>query len=52
MSGPWDLTRVKAERPDMSRITLWNPNKVDWDLATEELRLGRTCPVQESNMSE
>jgi hypothetical protein len=38
----------------MFRITLWNPNKepnnVGWDLAAEELGLGRTCPVQESDM--
>jgi hypothetical protein len=31
----------------MVRKTLWNldkePDKVDWDLATEELGLGRTC---------
>jgi hypothetical protein len=39
-----DLTRVKAERSDMSAITLWNldkePNKVGWDLAAEDQRLG------------
>jgi hypothetical protein len=42
-----DLTRVKAERSDMSAITLWNldkePNKVGWDLAAEDQRLGQTC---------
>jgi hypothetical protein len=30
--------------------TLWNldkePEKVSWDLATEELKLGRTCPTK------
>jgi hypothetical protein len=33
----------------MSGITLWNPDKeldkAGWDLAIEDLRLGRTCPV-------
>jgi hypothetical protein len=50
MSGPRDLTRDKAERPDMSRITLWNldkePDTNGWDLASEELGLGRTCPAR------
>jgi hypothetical protein len=50
-SDSGDLTRVKVERPNMSRKTLWNPDKVGWDLTVEELRLGRTCPVQESDMS-
>jgi hypothetical protein len=35
---------------------LWNPisksDKSDWDLAAEELGLGRTCPVQEADMSD
>jgi hypothetical protein len=35
----------------MSEKTLWNPDKVNWDLATEDLGLGRICPVQEPNMS-
>jgi hypothetical protein len=35
----------------MSGKTLWNPDKVDWDLVTEELGLGWTCPVQEPDMS-
>jgi hypothetical protein len=52
MSGPRDLTQDKGESPDMSGITLWNPDKVDWDLAAEELELGRTCPVQEPDMSD
>jgi hypothetical protein len=51
----WDLTWIKAERPDMSEITLWNPNKeldqAGRDLATEELRLRRICLVQELDMS-
>jgi hypothetical protein len=38
----------------MSGKTLLNPDvgldKVGWDLATEDLRIGRTCPVQEPNM--
>jgi hypothetical protein len=33
---------------------LWNldkmPNKVGWDLATEELGLGWICPIQEPDM--
>jgi hypothetical protein len=29
----------------MSGITLWNPDKAGWDLAVEELGLGRTYPV-------
>jgi hypothetical protein len=41
MSGSRDLTRDKAERPDMSGKPLWNPisktDKSSWDLATEEL---------------
>jgi hypothetical protein len=45
-----DLTWVKAERPDMSGKSLWNPDKVDWDLAAKELGLGRTYPVQEPDM--
>jgi hypothetical protein len=36
MSGSGDLTRDKAERPDMSGKLLWNldkvPDKTDWDL--------------------
>jgi hypothetical protein len=44
MFSPRDLTRDKAERSDMSRITLWNPdkelNKAGWDLAAEVLGLG------------
>jgi hypothetical protein len=35
----------------MFGLTLWNPDMAGWDLATEELELGRTCPVQESDMS-
>jgi hypothetical protein len=39
----------------MSWITLWNldkgSDKVGWDLAAEELRLGWTCSVQEPDMS-
>jgi hypothetical protein len=39
----------------MSGKTLWNldkePDKVNWDLAAEDLRLGRTCLVQELDMS-
>jgi hypothetical protein len=39
----------------MSAITLWNldkePNKAGWDLAAEDQRLGRTCPIQEPDMS-
>jgi hypothetical protein len=50
-----DLTRDKAERPDMSEKPLWNPvsklNKSGWDLAVEELGLERTSPVQEPDMS-
>jgi hypothetical protein len=34
----------------MSGKSLWNPDKVDWDLAAKELGLGRTYPVQESDM--
>jgi hypothetical protein len=38
----------------MSGKTLWNPDKepdkVGWDLATEELVLGQTCLVQEPDM--
>jgi hypothetical protein len=38
----------------MFGITLWNPDKkmdkVAWDLATEELGLGWTCPIQELDM--
>jgi hypothetical protein len=38
----------------MSGKPLWNPDKVldkpDWDLAVEEVELGQTCSVQESNM--
>jgi hypothetical protein len=34
----------------MSGIILWNPDKAGWDIAAEELRLGRTCPVKESDM--
>jgi hypothetical protein len=34
----------------MSGITLWNPDKetdkAGWDLAVEELRLGRTCSAR------
>jgi hypothetical protein len=39
-----------AERLDMFRKTLSNPDKepykVSWDLAAEELGLGRTCPAR------
>jgi hypothetical protein len=39
----------------MSGITFWNLDKdldkAGQDLATEELRLGWTCPVQELDMS-
>jgi hypothetical protein len=49
-SGSEDLTRDKAERPDISEKPLWNPNKVldktVWDLAIEELGLGQTCPAR------
>jgi hypothetical protein len=49
-SGSEDLTRDKAERSDMSGKPLWNPDKVldkaVWDLAIEELGLGRTCPAR------
>jgi hypothetical protein len=42
-AGPCDLTWVKTEGPDKFGITLWNqdkePDKANWDLATEELRL-------------
>jgi hypothetical protein len=35
--------------PNISETTLWNPDKeldkVGWDLAIEELWLGRTCLV-------
>jgi hypothetical protein len=48
-SGSEDLTWVKAERPEMSEKTLFNsdkkPDKVGWDLAIEELGLGRICPI-------
>jgi hypothetical protein len=50
MSSPKDLTRDKAERPDISGLPLWNPDKADWNLATNELRLGRTSPVQQPDM--
>jgi hypothetical protein len=36
----------------MSRKLLWNLDKVGWDLATDELGLGWTCPVQEMDMSD
>jgi hypothetical protein len=62
MSGPRDLIRDKAERldisglgADMSGIRLWNldkePDKAGWDSAAKALGLGRTCPVQELDMS-
>jgi hypothetical protein len=55
MSGSRDLTRDKAERPDMSGKPLWNTvsktDKSSWDLATEELGLGWTCLVQKRDMS-
>jgi hypothetical protein len=39
----------------MSGLSLCNldkePDKVDWDLAADELELGRTSPVQQSDMS-
>jgi hypothetical protein len=35
----------------MSEKLHWNPDKADLNLAAEELRLGWTCPVQESDMS-
>jgi hypothetical protein len=35
----------------MSGKPLWNPDKTGWDLATEELGLGRICPVQKPDMS-
>jgi hypothetical protein len=61
MSSFGDLTQDKTERSDMFRLgsdmsgkTLWNPDKepdkADWDLAAEELGLGRTCPVPEPDM--
>jgi hypothetical protein len=54
MSGSRDLTCDKAESwtcpgwgPDMSEKPLWNPvskpDNFSWDLAAEELGLGRTC---------
>jgi hypothetical protein len=55
MSDFRDLTRDKAERPNMSEIPLRNPvskpDKSSWDLTVEELGLGQTRPVQEPNMS-
>jgi hypothetical protein len=55
MSGPRDLTRDKAVRSDMSGLTLWNPDKepdkAGWDLAVEELGLGRTYLGWEPDMS-
>jgi hypothetical protein len=48
-SGSGDLTRDKAERPEMSRKPLWNqvskPDKSGWDIAPKEMGLGWTCPV-------
>jgi hypothetical protein len=33
------------------RNSVFGPNKSDWVLAIEEVELGRTCPVQEPDMS-
>jgi hypothetical protein len=49
-SSSGDLTWLNAKRPDMTEKTLWNSSKeldkANWDLAAEELGLGRTCPAR------
>jgi hypothetical protein len=55
MYGFRPLTQNKANRPDMSGNCYCNlnfsPDKIGWDLATEELGLSRICPVLRSDMS-
>jgi hypothetical protein len=55
MSGSRNITRDKAEGPDMFEKPIWNlvskPDKSGWDIAAEELGLGWICPIQEPDMS-